>query len=97
MINISHPKIHGKPPAKGSAASSDIVFERMEIAQEDRRVLEKNNGSICTARSDKTDHNRNVLESSTCSIEQLCNMISDLEKGTVAQCADIDELQVRET
>ncbi|XP_071874662.1 LOW QUALITY PROTEIN: centrosomal protein dilatory [Bombus fervidus] len=100
MINIDHPKIHGKPPVNKSLPSKyvesrqkklteeNIMYERREINDDPNVIMEKMGNADC---------NQNLVESTACSFEQLCSMISDLEKDIAVTIPEIDQLQVRET
>ncbi|KOC67741.1 5-azacytidine-induced protein 1 [Habropoda laboriosa] len=84
MINISHPKIHGKPPVNRQAPPvKDIDSKRKEI-----------DTSVGMTQLEKADYNQNVVDSTTCSFEQLCSMISDLENDITGKVPEIDQLQL---
>ncbi|CAK9803347.1 Centrosomal protein of 131 kDa [Anthophora quadrimaculata] len=84
MININHPKIHGKPPMnRKPPLVKDIDIKKPEI--------DPSNG---TTKLEKADYNQNVVDSTTCSFEQLCSMINDLEKDITGKVSEIDQLQL---
>ncbi|CAK9816109.1 hypothetical protein ANTPLA_LOCUS8889 [Anthophora plagiata] len=84
MININHPKIHGKPPVnRKPPLIKDIDTKKQEI--------DPSNG---TTKLEKADYNQNVVDSTTCSFEQLCSMINDLEKDITGKVSEIDQLQL---
>ncbi|XP_068985844.1 centrosomal protein of 131 kDa-like isoform X1 [Bombus flavifrons] len=98
MINIDHPKIHGKPPVNKSLPSKyvesrqkklteeNIMYERREINDDPDVIMEKMGNADC---------NQNFVESTACSFEQLCSMISDLEKDIAVTIPEIDQLQLK--
>lgn len=69
MINICHPKIHGKPPAKEFHPATRPTNPK-DVREESDEVETR-----------KTDHNRNIVEPSVVSFQQLCEMISGIEKS----------------
>ncbi|XP_033317880.1 centrosomal protein dilatory isoform X1 [Bombus vancouverensis nearcticus] len=98
MINIDHPRIHGKPPVNKSLPSKyvesrqkklteeNIMYERREINDDPDVIMEKMGNADC---------NQNFVESTACSFEQLCSMISDLEKDIAVTIPEIDQLQLK--
>ncbi|XP_048269419.1 centrosomal protein of 131 kDa isoform X1 [Bombus terrestris] len=98
MINIDHPKIHGKPPVNKSLLSKyvesrqkklteeNIMYERREINDDSNVIMEKMGNADC---------NQNFVESTACSFEKLCSMISDLEKDIAVTIPEIDQLQLK--
>lgn len=64
------------------------MYERREINDDPDVIMEKMGNADC---------NQNFVESTACSFEQLCSMISDLEKDIAVTIPEIDQLQVRET
>lgn len=59
---------------------------------------EINNDSMAMNKIGKTGcNNRDVIETTASSFEQLCNIISDLEKDITARTPGSDQLQVHET
>lgn len=90
MINIEHPKICGKPPVNKSLPSKNAEFKEKQFTQ----TLHEKVG-INEEKTQRADCNQNIIDSTTCSFEQLCNIISDLEKDTAIKMPEIDQLQVR--
>ncbi|XP_033357749.1 centrosomal protein of 131 kDa isoform X1 [Bombus vosnesenskii] len=98
MINIDHPRIHGKPPVNKCLPSKyvesrqkklteeNIMYERREINDDPDVIMEKMGNADC---------NQNFVESTACSFEQLCSMISDLEKDIAVTIPEIDQLQLK--
>lgn len=64
------------------------MYERREINDDSNVIMEKMGNADC---------NQNFVESTACSFEKLCSMISDLEKDIAVTIPEIDQLQVRET
>nr|XP_012135852.1 PREDICTED: centrosomal protein of 131 kDa isoform X1 [Megachile rotundata]XP_012135853.1 PREDICTED: centrosomal protein of 131 kDa isoform X1 [Megachile rotundata] len=77
MINIKHPQARGKPPPSGSNVVQDAGFKLKQIDKD-------------TIQAEKADCNQNFVDSTSCSFEQLCNMINDLEKNIVDEFPDVD-------
>ena len=90
MINIEHPKIHGKPPVNKSLPSKDAESKEKQFTQTVHEKVEINEG-----KTQRADCNQNIIDSTTCSFEQLCNIISDLEKDIAVKMPELDQLQVR--
>lgn len=65
------------------------MYERREINDDPDVIMVRKMGNA--------DCNQNFVESTACSFEQLCSMISDLEKDIAVTIPEIDQLQVRET
>ncbi|XP_043517333.1 centrosomal protein of 131 kDa-like [Frieseomelitta varia] len=91
MINIEHPKIHGKPPVNKSLPSKDAESKEKQFTQ--KMVHEKM--EINEEKTQRADCNQNIIDSTTCSFEQLCNIISDLEKDIAVKMPEIDQLQLK--
>ena len=91
MINIEHPKIRGKPPANKSLPSKDVKSKEKQFSQ----AIENEKVEINEGKTQRADCNQNIIDSTTCSFEQLCNIISDLEKDIAVKMPEIDQLQVR--
>lgn len=89
MINIEHPEIRGKPPVNKSFPSKDAESKEKRFTQ---TVYEK--VEINEEKTQRADCNQNIIDSTTCSFEQLCNIISDLEKDIAVKMPEIDQLQV---
>lgn len=96
MINISHPKIHGKPPVNRPFPAKDQHASTKQHGIAVESTIPKN-GYIDNnaAEAETADYNQNIIESTTCSFEQLCSMISDLEKNITSGMPELDQLQVR--
>ncbi|XP_076683839.1 centrosomal protein dilatory [Andrena cerasifolii] len=95
MINISHPKIHGKPPVNRPSPAKDQHASMKQHGIAVESTVPKN-GYIDSnaAEAEKADYNQNIIESTTCSFEQLCSMISDLEKNITSGMPELDRLQL---
>ncbi|KAK9304972.1 hypothetical protein QLX08_003828 [Tetragonisca angustula] len=89
MINIEHPKIHGKPPVNKSLPSKDAESKEKQFTQTVHEKVEINEG-----KTQRADCNQNIIDSTTCSFEQLCNIISDLEKDIAVKMPELDQLQL---
>lgn len=89
MINISHPKIHGKPPVNRTFPAKDIDSKHCEIANETNAYKK------VEFEMEKADYNQNIIETTACSFEQLCDIINDLEKNITTEIPEIDRLQVQ--
>lgn len=90
MINIEYPKTRGKPPVNKSLPSKDAESKEKQFTQTVHEKVKINEEKTQTA-----DCNQNIIDSTTCSLEQLCNIISDLEKDIAVKMPEIDQLQVR--
>ncbi|XP_076169261.1 centrosomal protein dilatory [Ptiloglossa arizonensis] len=88
MINISHPKIHGKPPVNRTFPAKDIDSKHCEIANETNAYKK------VEFEMEKADYNQNIIETTACSFEQLCDIINDLEKNITTEIPEIDRLQL---
>ncbi|XP_026673726.1 centrosomal protein of 131 kDa isoform X2 [Ceratina calcarata] len=79
MINIAHPKIRGKPPVKKPPPpprSTEGIQEIKSVDDDSKKI-------------ERADCNQNVVESTTCSFEELCTMITDLERDIVGQLPEM--------
>ncbi|XP_060830202.1 centrosomal protein of 131 kDa isoform X1 [Bombus pascuorum] len=98
MINIDHPKIHGKPPVNKSLPSKYVESRQKKLTEEnimyERREI-NDDPNVITEKMGNADCNQNFVESTACSFEQLCSMISDLEKDIAVTIPEIDQLQLK--
>ncbi|XP_076640370.1 uncharacterized protein LOC143352018 [Colletes latitarsis] len=94
MINISHPNIHGKPPVKRPLPTNGVVSKQKEIAEETVLYKKEEFDDNATVETKKADYNQNIIETTSCSFEQLCNMIDDLEKNIASEIPEMDRLQL---
>lgn len=92
MINISHPKLRGKPPLKKCPQAKDVESKAEDMAKE--QISGKKRDVDDNEMAKKADYNQNIIESTTSSFEQLCNMISDLEKNIAGEATEMDRFQV---
>ncbi|KAK1123334.1 hypothetical protein K0M31_008952 [Melipona bicolor] len=90
MINIEHPKIRGKPPVNKSLPSKDAESKEKQFTQMVHEKVEINE-----EKTQRADCNQNIIDSTTCSFEQLCNIINDLEKDIAVKMPEIDQLQLK--
>nr|XP_033337543.1 centrosomal protein of 131 kDa [Megalopta genalis] len=82
MINICHPMIHGKPPAKKSfpAKNQGDVLHKEEVE--------------AMGIENKPDYNQNIIESSNLSVDQLCDMITVIEKSITGDVSEVEKHQL---
>ncbi|XP_033216955.1 centrosomal protein of 131 kDa [Belonocnema kinseyi] len=78
MVNIVHPKLLSKPPL--SSKKLNPVEPNLKDLESENVTIEmfKN---IHKELTKTNDCNQNVIEPNSCSFEQLCTMINDLEKN----------------
>lgn len=93
MININHPKICGKPPVNKSFVTKELKQKEITDNSKEKEI---DHDPIVMENTKKIDCNENIVESTMCSFEQICNIISDLEKDINAKIPEINQLQVRE-
>ncbi|XP_061934668.1 centrosomal protein of 131 kDa isoform X2 [Apis cerana] len=92
MININHPKICGKPPVNKSFVTKELKQKEITDNSKEKEI---DHDSIIKENTKKIDCNENIVESTMCSFEQICNIISDLEKDINAKIPEIDQLQLK--
>ncbi|OAD61988.1 5-azacytidine-induced protein 1 [Eufriesea mexicana] len=96
MINIKHPKIYGKPPVKKSFSMKDVESKQNTLTEETFMCNKREiNDSTVMQKIGKADCNQNIIETTASSFEQLCNIISDLEKDITAKTVGANQLQMR--
>lgn len=97
MISIKHEKVSTKPPFKKSVITdiktdkssisnkSDVSVERLSKNDPPRSeqidAMIENIGYDIKKLQTMNDLNQNVIEPNSCSFEQLCSMINDLEEN----------------
>ncbi|KZC09207.1 5-azacytidine-induced protein 1 [Dufourea novaeangliae] len=86
MINIRHPMIHSKPPMMKPLPARDVNSKQKELT----RKMENDATIAKTA-----DHNQNIVDESDLYFEQLCDMISILEKNITGDLPEVDEPQLK--
>ncbi|XP_051172714.1 centrosomal protein of 131 kDa-like [Leptopilina boulardi] len=93
MVNIIHPKLLTKPPICGKKAIA-TKNETMELKNLERENVTMFQSIQKELTKPTNDCNQNVIEPNSCSFQQLCSMINDLEENLCySNNVDQEELQ----
>lgn len=93
MVNIIHPKLLTKPPicGKKSTATKNETMELKNLERENVTMFQSIQKELTKPTN---DCNQNVIEPNSCSFQQLCSMINDLEENLCySNNVDQEELQ----
>ncbi|CAG5089456.1 Similar to cep131: Centrosomal protein of 131 kDa (Danio rerio) [Cotesia congregata] len=78
MINIVHQKVTSKPPIS------------QKFTKSPRNAGERERSSEKKTKEEIKDCNQNIIETDSCSLDQLCSMISDLEQSLVQEVVAVE-------
>lgn len=78
MINIEHQKVTSKPP----------ISQKFTKSPRNAGARERNGGK--KIKEEIKDCNQNIIETDSCSLDQLCSMISDLEQSLVHEVVAVE-------